>query len=244
MDNRRTVVFIFLSILLAGCTSELASAPVINGWHQPNAASQTYVVRQGDTLYSIAWAFGLDYRSLVEANHLQAPYSIHVGQSLVMTSNPPSEQGESSHTNGRTSSVVTPHTDQTVAQSGGSTIDLSHWAWPAKGQLVSRFSSSSSGYQGIEIAGKLGQPIYASTAGEVVYSGSGVRGYGNLIIIKHNTNYLTAYAFNQKRLVTVGETVRLGQEIALMGQNNAGKTLLYFEVRKNGKPVNPLSFLG
>ena len=143
MDNLRISVCIFLSILLAGCTSDLASAPVINGWHQPNAASQTYVVRQGDTLYSIAWAFGLDYRSLVEANHLQAPYSIHAGQSLVMTSNPPLEQAVSDHVNEHTSTVVTPHDGQVVAQSGGSSIDVSHWVWPAKGQLASRFSLSS-----------------------------------------------------------------------------------------------------
>ena len=100
------------------------------------------------------------------------------------------------------------------------------------------------GYQGIEVMGKLGQPVNAAVSGEVVYSGSGVKGYGNLIIIKHNENYLSAYAFNEKRLVSLGQKVKAGQEIALMGRNNAGKTLLYFEIRKNGKPVDPLKYLG
>ena len=225
-------------MLLTGCVSDTARAPVVNGWHQPEAASESYVVRSGDTLYSVAWAFGLDYRSLAEENHLQPPYAIKVGQRLAMTSAP---RGL-----GATTGSAVVETSRSVAspRSQGAQVAISHWEWPTRGALGSRFSLSADGYQGIEIMGQLGQPVNAAVSGEVVYSGSGVKGYGNLIIIKHNENYLSAYAFNEKRLVSLGQQVHAGQEIALMGRNNAGKTLLYFEIRKNGKPVDPLKYLG
>ena len=99
------------------------------------------------------------------------------------------------------------------------------------------------GSQGIAISGKYGQPILAAAKGEVVYSGDGVRGYGNLVIIKHNRHYLSAYAYNQRNLVKVGEVVRRGSVIARMGRNNAGQVLLYFEIRRDGRPINPVQFL-
>jgi lipoprotein NlpD len=242
MNVMKIVGVIVCSCYLSGCTSDIASAPVVNGWHQPAAASQEYVVRSGDTLYSVAWAFGLDYRSLAQANHLQPPYAIKAGQRLKMTaqSSGSTQQGtyqKESYDAGR----VTP---SVVTTSNQFNQPVSHWLWPTQGSLVSKFSLSAKGYSGVEIAGHLGQPVSAAAAGEVVYSGMGVRGYGNLIIIKHNNSYLSAYAFNQKRLVAVGQEVVPGQEIALMGQNNAGKTLLYFEIRKDGKPVDPLRYLG
>ncbi len=226
-------------MLLMGCVSDTARAPVVNGWHQPEAASEGYVVRSGDTLYSIAWAFGLDYRSLAEENHLQPPYAITVGQRLAMTSTPRSSDGVAVHA-GSPVSASTP----VSVHSQGQQAFISHWQWPTQGTLGSRFSLSAGGYRGIEIMGRLGQPVNAAVSGEVVYSGSGVKGYGNLIIIKHNDSYLSAYAFNEKRLVSLGQQVKAGQEIALMGRNNAGKTVLYFEIRKNGKPVDPLKYLG
>ena len=226
-------------MLLTGCVSDTARAPVVNGWHQPDAASESYVVRSGDTLYSVAWAFGLDYRSLAEENHLQPPYAIKIGQRLAMTSKPRGSGSESDNSVGARSrsAVASP-------RSQSSQVVISHWEWPTRGALGSRFSLSADGYQGIEIMGQLGQPVNAAVSGEVVYSGSGVKGYGNLIIIKHNENYLSAYAFNEKCLVALGQKVQAGQKIASMGRNNAGKTLLYFEIRKDGKPVDPLKYLG
>ena len=120
---------------------------------------------------------------------------------------------------------------------------IAAWAWPTKGELIQNFSTHLEGHPGISIAGKVGQRIRAAANGIVVYSGDGVRGYGNLIIIKHNETYLSAYAFNQQNLVTTGDRVQVGQVIARMGQNDAGRSLLYFEIRRDGVPVNPLKFL-
>ncbi len=118
------------------------------------------------------------------------------------------------------------------------------WAWPASGKLISTYSSSKSGQQGVNIGGSLGRNVRASEAGRVVYSGNGLRGYGNLIIIKHNDDYLSAYAYNQKLLVKEQQWVKAGQKIASMGNTgpNTGAEL-YFEIRYRGKPVNPMRYL-
>ena len=116
------------------------------------------------------------------------------------------------------------------------------WIMPAKGRLIGEFSESAN-RKGIDIAGKLGQPIFASAPGKVVYSGSGLRGYGKLVIIKHNSNFLSAYAHNNQVLVREGQTVTRGQKIAEMGNTDADQVKLHFEVRYHGKPVDPAKFL-
>jgi len=235
------VVFVLL-LGLTGCFDKPRLAPVINAWYQPNAKN-TYLVRQGDTIYSIAWAFGLDYRALAKANHLKAPYEITVGEHLRMTT---IARGHA------TRSFSPAMTDQAVEAHQPIATTTSHallskgylqWRWPTKGRLVERFTPNITGSQGIYIAGRWGQPVLAAAGGEVVYSGDGVRGYDNLIIIKHNRQFLSAYAFNQRNLVKVGDIVQAGSVIARMGRNNAGQTLLYFEIRRDGRPVNPLQFL-
>jgi lipoprotein NlpD len=117
---------------------------------------------------------------------------------------------------------------------------VSEWIWPTTGKLLSSFSKNS---KGVKISGQAGQPILASAAGEVVYSGHGLRGYGNLIIIKHNNTFLSAYAHNSKLLVKEGEAVAKGQKIAEMGNTDTDMTQLHFEIRKHGKPVDPLEYL-
>ena len=119
----------------------------------------------------------------------------------------------------------------------------SRWIWPVNGKLISSFSSSDMSRKGIDIASNLGTPVYASNNGSVVYSGDGLRGYGELIIIKHSNNLLSAYAHNSNRLVKEGQTVKQGQVIAKSGKGTDGRPLLHFEIRKNGQPVNPLTYL-
>lgn len=233
-------------VLLNGCVDDSRPAPVVNAWYQSGAASKFYVVRSGDTIYSIAFAFGLDYRALAAVNHLNSPYPITPGQRLIMTHKPPAESGlrpepirvgplvaqEKPIKHPWVNEAPEPHF-----------LEKPVWHWPAKGRLVQHFSRSPDGHPGISIAGRLGEPVHATASGTVVYSGDGVRGYGNLIIIKHNDSYLSAYAFNQHNGVTVGDRVKAGSVIARMGQNDAGRTLLYFEIRRNGVPMNPLQFL-
>ncbi|EKD75156.1 MAG: hypothetical protein ACD_44C00211G0003 [uncultured bacterium] len=208
----------FIILSLTSCYQTHAPAPVVDAWYQAKAKNSIYRVQQGDTIYSIAWAFGLDYRALAQVNHLQLPYTISPGQTLKMVNTP-------------------------AFHSRPMEARVAMWHWPARGRLVERFTSGMTGSQGIGISGKIGQPIFASASGEIVYSGDGVRGYGNLIIVKNNSNYLSAYAFNEQNFVRVGEFVKANQVIAKMGKNDAGRALLYFEIRYNGKPVNPLRFL-
>jgi len=117
------------------------------------------------------------------------------------------------------------------------------WRWPGKGSLAATFVAGDQTRQGIDIAGKAGDPVLAAADGEVVYSGNGLLGYGELIIVKHNANFLSAYGHNRKRLVQEGDRVKSGQQIAEMGSTASSRDQVHFEIRKNGKPVNPLEYL-
>lgn len=231
---------------LVGCFDNSRLAPVVNAWYQTRASENTYRVQPGDTIYSIAWAFGLDYRALAQVNHLRSPYEIVVGQRLRMTNIP-----HGFYQNNRS---IKPIMEKPKLSGSKNTIlpKIRHysnnhaplrWRFPTQGRLVERFDPNVIGRQGIALTGRFGQPVYAAAAGEVVYSGDGVRGYGNLVIIKHNDHYLSAYAFNERNMVRVGDIVQTGSLIARMGRNNAGQILLYFEIRRDGKPVDPLQFL-
>jgi lipoprotein NlpD len=120
---------------------------------------------------------------------------------------------------------------------------VSKWLWPAKGRVIRKFSVVNQGNKGIDIAGQRGQPVVSSAAGVVVYSGNALRGYGNLVIIKHNDNYLSAYAHNDRLLVREGQSVKAGQKIATMGSSGTNSVRLHFEIRYQGKPVNPKRYL-
>jgi lipoprotein NlpD len=117
------------------------------------------------------------------------------------------------------------------------------WAWPASGKVIETFSTSGRVNKGIDIAGQRGQPIQSTRSGKVVYSGTGIAGYGNLIIIKHDETYLSAYAHSEKVLVKEGDEVKAGQKIAEMGDSGTDRVMLHFEIRREGKPVDPLGFL-
>ena len=140
-------------------------------------------------------------------------------------------------------SAAMPATTPVVATSASRTAQGIAWRWPATGQLVARFVAGDQTRQGIGIAGSTGQPVVAAADGEVVYSGSGLIGYGELIIVKHGGDFLSAYGHNRRRLVNEGQVVKAGQQIAEMGRTGASRDMLHFEIRRNGKPVDPLGFL-
>lgn len=217
-----------MCIFLVGCSTRPVYAPVSEvGVIEPIPKNGMYQVRSShDTIYAIAWRYGLDYRSVVKRNHLTRPYHLKKRQVLYLSRD--LIAGSSiSHRN----SIARMPRDSIAGMSRDS-IAGTHWIWPAKG-VVTRSS------KGINIAGHYGDPIFASQAGKVVYSGDGLRSYGNLIIIKHNTLYLTAYAYNRVTLVKEGEVVKAGQKIAEMGKRG----LLHFEMRLSGRPINPLQYL-
>lgn len=213
--------------LLSSCIDLSGEAPVLDRSLLKKPTADLYRVQTDDTLYSIAWSYQLDYRELLALNQLKPPYAIHVGQWLRVRPN--------------VTSLSRPPVHPVTRNLGH--IFTGHWHWPAKGRVIHTFSAKPFGNKGISIAGRLGEPVVAAVAGTVVYSGAGVRGYGNIIIIKHDQNYLSAYAFNQRNLVKEGSRVIAGEKVAEMGQNNSGRVLLYFEIRQNGKPVNPMLYL-
>jgi lipoprotein NlpD len=201
-----------------------------------------YTVKPTDTLYSIAWRYGLDYHQLAGWNNIDVNTTIFPGQRLRLIAS--AKQAPIKNTTVQSTSADT--RDEQVAVKTTSPeqglSDPSAWIWPTQGIILNTFSVKKLDRRGIDIAGKLGQSIKAVASGRVVYSGNGLAGYGNLIIVKHSDTYLSAYAYCQDRLVNEGAMVKAGNEIAKMGLwDKIAK--LHFEIRKNGKPVNPLIYL-
>lgn len=222
-----------------------------------------YTVKQGDTLIRIALENGQNWKDLVRWNNLENPNLIEVGQVLRVTS-PDVDPNAAGTKPVATAKVETRPLSAAPAASGaasgpaapvaGNTTtagtaaaparegdDNINWMWPANGPVAAPFDDARS--KGLAITGKSGDPVLAAADGRVVYAGSGLRGYGNLVILKHNNTYLTAYAHNQALLVKEDQTVRKGQKIAEMGSTDAERVQLHFEIRKLGKPVDPAKLL-
>ncbi|MGR8919965.1 MAG: peptidoglycan DD-metalloendopeptidase family protein [Gammaproteobacteria bacterium] len=219
-------------------------APKVTRRPSPVPASGVHVVVRGDTLHAIAWRYGLDYRDLVRWNTLSNPDLIRVGQRLRLRPPPArrtAQSGATSSTGRNDRSKVKRDAKDTRASAQPAPAQPLRWQWPADGKAS--LARRASGAKGIEIRGKRGQAIKAASSGAVVYSGSGLRGYGELIIIKHSDTYLSAYAHNEKRLVEEGQRVTPGQLIARMGDTEARDVMLHFEIRRNGKTVDPLKYL-
>ena len=246
----QVLIFFAMACLLNACINPTAINQRIvgKGWYQ---------VKPSDTLYSIAWRYGLDYKELASWNNIALNSTIYPGQRLNLvgpvagttqsTTVSQSSSTSSSRSNTSTQSTVasqstTPATVSNTSSTGGGK-NPSRWLWPTEGKVLNTFSAKKLDRRGIDIAGKLGQPVYAVADGRVVYSGNGLAGYGNLIIIKHSDTFLSAYAYSQERLVKEGLIVKAGKVIAKMGQHKTRKARLHFQIRKNGKPVDPLQFL-
>ncbi|NKB36727.1 MAG: peptidoglycan DD-metalloendopeptidase family protein [Gammaproteobacteria bacterium] len=256
--------------LLAACTSSV-KAPVDSrsktpdsetrpGYSksiaQPNQVNkgEYHIVEKGDTLYSIAWRYGLDYKNVAVWNDIIGNYVIYPGQFIRLKPDRkkarPLQAGplETRQQSKKTPESAITQKKNTVVRAksqpkqtkSGLTKNIA-WRWPTKGKLVKLNTPTSK--KGIDIAGKLGQKVKAAADGDVVYSGSGLLGYGKLIIIKHSDTYLSAYAHNEKVYAKEGDKVKVGQAIATMGAGNKGRPLLHFEIRKDGTPVNPLTHL-
>lgn len=250
-------------------------APSSGASGEPRAS---YVVERGDTLYSIAWGQGLDFREVGRWNGIEPPYRIYPGQRLRLRPPPggvsaspegarqaqkasprPEDKPQVASGSAPSASSTTgsegdsqptrpPSSDddgaESAAQRDRSSGGEPNWRWPADGDVVERFNAGSTGKRGIRIRGDAGATVRAAGSGRVVYSGDGLRGYGNLVIIKHDSRYLTAYGYNSRLLVAEGEQVSAGQPIARMGTVPGGEEVaLHFEVRRDGTPTDPLARL-
>ncbi len=218
------------------------------------AAPGFYRVKRGDTLLRIALDNGQSYRDIAAWNNITDPNLIEVDQLLRVRPPPgprvstkpiePLKPADSKDAKAVADKKAAPKKveEKEVAEAKADAVDPPiKLSWPAKGKVVEEFSEGKN--KGIDIAGKLGEPIQAASDGKVVYAGNSLRGYGNLVIVKHDNTYLTAYAHNRSLLVKEGDSVRKGQRIAEMGDSDANMVKLHFEVRVNGKPVNPIQFL-
>ena len=246
----RGFVLALLLLVLAGCSEfDYASDRHLREAGISAGTPEIHTVRQGDTLYQIAWAYGLDFRDVARWNAISEPYVIYPGQRLRLR---PGERGGT-----RTAVAVAPepadganNRPRREAEAQGSAVARRApltgpvaWQWPSEGRLVRRYDPGALGKRGIGIAGDPGSPVKAAGTGDVVYSGDGLPGYGNLVIIKHNERFLTAYGYNRELLVEEGDRVRAGQTIARMGASGQRPGELHFELRERGEPVNPVSYL-
>lgn len=238
----RALVPVLGAVFLAGC------AGALNMHGYSGRRPPTYTVNPGDTLYSIAWHYGLDYHTVAVWNGIRAPYTIYPGEKIhlypgsahhAVASNSQPASSPAQAAGGRRGD----RSGSGSASSGGTAEGPINWQIPGQGRIRATFGQTGIAGKGIVINGQLGEPVVAAASGTVVYVGSALVGYGRLIIIKHDAAWLSAYGHNQRLLVQEGEQVKAGQKIATMGLGSNDKPALYFEIRHDGKPVNPLHYL-
>lgn len=262
-----------LLVLITSCANDRRPAPVRNLSIEPESRkiwkSGTYQVRKSDTLYSISFRFGIDFQQLALINKIKRPYIIYPGQELKLQFNKSNSISSKSSTiaskkpNSNVKSISNKNVNVAKQQNKKSNKQaeetkskaiqknskfdgkkkVTAWHWPVKNKHWKKDSFGKNTQQGIKISGQIGEAINASANGRVVYSGNGLVGYGNLIILKHSQSFLSAYAHNAKLLVKENDVVKAGQKIATMGKNDTGQTELHFEIRYQGRPVNPLKYL-
>ena len=218
-----------IGVALSGCAGNSSEG---------SYSGSVYTVKRGDTLSRISRMTGTSVRDLARMNGISPPYTIEVGQKLKVSGASSSSTKKS--TASKTAKVVP---SSAVPQSSWPPVGQRCWRWPASGKVVMKYSTSEGGNKGIDIAGSRGQPVYAAGAGKVVYVGNQLRGYGNLVMIKHNEDYITAYAHNDKLLVNNGQSVKIGQQIATMGSSDADSVRLHFQIRYRATAIDPLRYL-
>ena len=243
------------TVLLSGC----ASKPQVNNSARYATAPNFYTVRSGDTLSGIAARYGLSYLSIAEMNDIAPPYRIYVGQSIRLKSSnaprttttrpvtqtaPIQRQTVTLPTTPTPAPVISSTTTTTSSSSPATPVRSSslRWVKPSQGAVIEHFNLANN-VKGIRYGGNVGDPIYAAADGQVVYAADGLKEYGNLVLIKHVDGYITAYAHNSKMNVSSGQNVTAGQKIAEMGSSGATRTMLEFQVRLDGKPINPTNVL-
>lgn len=230
---RIIILFLCVVLIVTGC----ASKP-----KEPRHYHHSYhTVKKGDTLFSISWRYGIDAKQLAKWNNIPHPYTIYPGQKLRVNAKAPTSRSaykapaKKSSTKSSSKQAKTAKTSKKVKS-----VPVGDWRWPVRGKLLSKFSGKNNG---IDIVAKEGTIVSAASAGKVVYAGNGLKGYGNLLIIKHNASYFSAYAHNRRLLVSEGTSVKTGQKIAEVGSTGTDRSKLHFEIRKDGNPVDPLKYL-
>ena len=231
--GRPGLALLLLVFLITGC----AGLPPI---YTVSGVTGTYLVREGDSLYSIAFRYGLDYKSLARINRVLPPYTIYAGQSIRLRGSAKLLKKDSGPVAARP--ILKPPSKGAKAPRAPNAL-VSSWRWPLEGGVINRFSLVQPVNKGIDIAGGIGDTVTVAADGVVVYAGGNLRGYGQLVIVKHNDSFLSAYGNNKKMLVQEGQRVKAGKPIARVGKTAANDVMLHFEIRRDGKPVDPMKYL-
>lgn len=269
--NFKFCIFILI-MFVVGCSSRNTPAPVVEGYSQvplndkvkSSIEGVEYLVKKGETLYSISWRSGVDIRTIAAINNISPPYKIYPNQKIFLaqktrkaSKNIPSSESLQKHQQKVVKKPVASNKKQAYGEitreqkvikkpsrkKGTFSQKIKQWKWPVDGKVIAKFSTQEQGNKGIDIAGRRNEPVKAAAEGIVVYAGDVLRGYGKLVIVKHNDDYLSAYAHNDHILVKEQQAVKAGQVIAKMGDTDAERVMLHFEVRFRGKSVNPLKYL-
>ncbi|EPJ3206248.1 amidase activator ActS [Citrobacter freundii] len=230
--SKRFYILIMLvgSLIVAGCSSSSDSG-------------STYTVKRGDTLYAISRSTGTSVRDLARLNNISPPYTIEVGQRLNLSGSTKTSSTSGKATTKSSTKTAAVRPSSSVPQSSWPPVGQRCWLWPASGKVILPYSTADGGNKGIDISAARGTPVYAAGAGKVVYVGNQLRGYGNLIMIKHSEDYITAYAHNDTLLVNNGQSVKAGQKIATMGSTDAASVRLHFQIRYRATAIDPLRYL-
>lgn len=255
------------SLIVAGCASRSDTAPVTDYTNSGNSSNSgavvvsgsgaTYVVKPGDTLYSIARGNNMQVNDLASLNNVTDSSQLSVGQILRLDNqsqvaglNPTNDNASTTQNNTQfadskpedkkpTSAQETTNKEKTDV-SPAADAKVIDWQWPITGNIIQGFNAST---KGVDIEGAIGDPVKAAANGKVMYSGNGVRGLGNLLLVMHEDGYISAYAHNSELLAKKDQTVKKGEKIATVGQSDTDSPRLHFEIRRRGTPVNPLSYL-
>ena len=222
--RNQVIILLCVLMLIGGCSSGTT-------W---SSQPDEHIVRRGETLFAIAWRYGKDPSDVARWNQLGNGSLIYPGQVIRLTPPRGGTTRSTSTTPTKTASKPLPPVP---------TQPSPPWIWPATGRINVEFGGKPGTGTGVLINGKVGQAVNAAASGTVVYAGSGLIGYGQLIILKHNDTYLSAYGYNASLLAKEGQTIKKGQRIATMGEGPERKARLHFEIRRNGKPVNPRQYL-
>lgn len=231
MKIRIRLALLTLVLVLGGCSGLPPVYSPIGG--------QTYKVKKGDTLYSIAFRYGLDYKSVARINGIAYPYVIYPNQVIRLRGSVRQPEKDSGPVAVKPAGKVV----KPAADTSNLPAQVGSWRWPLEGRVIQGFSVKNPINKGIDIAGQRGDKVVAAADGVVVYAGGNLRGYGKLVIIKHSDNYLSAYGNNRSLLVKEGDKVRAGKTIARVGSSASDQEMLHFEIRRDGKPEDPMKYL-
>ena len=241
-------MFIACGFSIISCSTSNIYAPVGSNRHSVKPSATSHIVQRGDTLYSIAWQIGRDYKELARWNGINHPYTIYKGQKLTLVatkvskksvvSNKVSKKNDVSKAYSSNKTVKKQRITATTSNNYQKELKLS-WQWPIQVRELEKGMVKT----GVTLVGKAGELVHSSESGKVVYAGDGLKGYGNLLIVKHRDEFLTAYGYNKRLLVKEGSIVKKGQAIAEIGKDNKNRPALFFEIRRQGKAVSVTEYL-